>query len=198
MRHLATAVLLVSSAALASPSQLHLLSRGSLSVPAAGSTSADDTLNSTPPVHPEVDLHAFLSGVSNPNHVLPSQVGEGPSAGISLLNPGFSGFDALDHADQRLAGTGKYANTQFSLEPPDQGLCVGNGFVVETVNTAFAVYDSKGKLVDQFTTTAGNTNTAEYGKGGKGLPKGTYHTNVWANGGPVAPPHATVQYTVSK
>lgn len=59
-----------------------------------------------------------------------------------------------------------------------------------------ATYDSKGKLVDQFDTTAGNTNTAEYGKGGKGLPKGTYHTNVWGNGGPVAPPHATVQYTL--
>jgi hypothetical protein len=59
-----------------------------------------------------------------------------------------------------------------------------------------ATYDSKGKLVDQFTTAAGNTNTAEYGKGGKGLPKGTYHSNVWANGGPVAPPHSTVQYTL--
>jgi len=59
-----------------------------------------------------------------------------------------------------------------------------------------ATYDSKGKLVDQFSTTAGNTNTAEYGKGGKGLPKGTYHSNVWANGGPVAPPHASVQYTL--
>jgi len=59
-----------------------------------------------------------------------------------------------------------------------------------------ATYDSKGKQVDQFTTTAGNTNTAEYGKGGKGLPKGTYHTSVWANGGPIAPPHASVQYTL--
>lgn len=59
-----------------------------------------------------------------------------------------------------------------------------------------ATYDSKGKLVDQFSTQAGNTNTAEYGKGGKGLPKGTYHSNVWANGGPVAPPHASVQYTL--
>jgi cytoskeletal protein RodZ len=59
-----------------------------------------------------------------------------------------------------------------------------------------ATYNSKGKLVDQFSTQAGNTNTAEYGKGGKGLPKGTYHTNVWANGGPVAPPHASVQYTL--
>ena len=60
-----------------------------------------------------------------------------------------------------------------------------------------ATYNSKGVLVDQFSTAAGNTNTAEYGKGGKGLPKGTYHTNVWANGGPVAPQHATVQYSLT-
>lgn len=59
-----------------------------------------------------------------------------------------------------------------------------------------ATYDSKGKLVDQFTKAAGDTQAKEFGKGGKGLPKGTYHTNVWANGGPVAPPHSTVQYTL--
>lgn len=59
-----------------------------------------------------------------------------------------------------------------------------------------ATYNAQGKQVDSFQTTAGNTNTAEYGKGGKGLPKGTYHTNVWANGGPVAPSHASVQYTL--
>ena len=147
MRHLATALLLLSSAAFASPTQLQLVPRGSLSVPVGGSTEADDSLNSLPPLHSDQDVHDFLSGGSNPNHVLPTQVGEGPSAGLSLVNPGFSGFDGVDHRDQRLAGTGKYANTQFSLEPPDQGLCVGNGFVVETVNTAFAVYDSNGNLL---------------------------------------------------
>lgn len=55
-----------------------------------------------------------------------------------------SGFAGLTHADQRLAGTGAYANTQFSLEPPDQGLCAGNGFVIEPINTAFAVYTDSG------------------------------------------------------
>jgi hypothetical protein len=59
-----------------------------------------------------------------------------------------------------------------------------------------ATYDTKNKLVDQFIVGAGNTATKEYGKGGKGLPKGTYHSNVWANGGPVAPPHSTVQVSV--
>jgi hypothetical protein len=63
-----------------------------------------------------------------------------------VASPGAAtGFNGLSHADQRLAGTGQYANTQFSLEPPDQGLCVGNGFVVEPINTAFAVYDESGK-----------------------------------------------------
>ena len=55
-----------------------------------------------------------------------------------------NGFDGLNHFDQRFAGTGAYAGTQFSLEPPDQGLCVGNGFVVETINTAVRVRDATG------------------------------------------------------
>lgn len=59
-----------------------------------------------------------------------------------------------------------------------------------------ATYDSKRKLVDQFVVGAGNTATKEYGKGGKGLPKGTYQTSVWANGGPVEPPHSSVKVSV--
>jgi hypothetical protein len=147
MTRLATSLLLLSaSVAFAAPAQLNLVSRGSLTVPAAG-TAAPGGLDTLVPGHAEVDLHAFLTGGPTAGHPLPTQVGDAPSAGISLLNPGFSGFDALDHADQRLAGTGVYTNTQFSLEPPDQGLCVGNGFVVETVNTAFAIYDGKGALL---------------------------------------------------
>jgi hypothetical protein len=57
-----------------------------------------------------------------------------------------------------------------------------------------ATYSSGGVLVDQFTTPS--TDTAEYGKGGGGLAKGTYHTNVWANGSPQGSPHSTVSVTV--
>src|SRR4029079_17964839 len=53
-------------------------------------------------------------------------------------------FGGLNHFDQRFSGTGAYANTQFSLEPPDQGLCVGNGFVLETVNTVIRVRNPAG------------------------------------------------------
>lgn len=59
-----------------------------------------------------------------------------------------------------------------------------------------ATYNSKGKLVSQHGTVGGNTSTDEYGPGGRGLAKGTYTTNVWAQGGPVAPPHASVKYTL--
>ncbi|HET6149189.1 MAG TPA: hypothetical protein VFH68_16750 [Polyangia bacterium] len=52
-------------------------------------------------------------------------------------------FDGLNFRDQRLANGGN----QFSTEPPDQGLCVGNGFVVETVNDVLRVYDSAGRAL---------------------------------------------------
>ena len=71
-----------------------------------------------------------------------------PAGTPVVSNPGAAaGFNGLSHADQRNAGTGKYTNTQFSLEPPDQGLCVGNGFVVEPINDAFRVYDEHGNAL---------------------------------------------------
>ena len=35
----------------------------------------------------------------------------------------------------------------LALEPPDQGLCVGNGFVVETVNDVIRVFDQSGNAL---------------------------------------------------
>jgi hypothetical protein len=49
-------------------------------------------------------------------------------------------FNGLNFRDQRTANGGN----QFSVEPPDQGLCVGNGFVVEAVNTVLRVFDTSG------------------------------------------------------
>ncbi|HKT28868.1 hypothetical protein [Dyella sp.] len=51
------------------------------------------------------------------------------------------GLDGLDFHDQRYANGGN----QFSVEPPDQGLCAGNGFVMESVNDVLAIYDHRGK-----------------------------------------------------
>src|SRR5205085_3123915 len=49
-------------------------------------------------------------------------------------------FDGLNHRQQRLANGGN----QFSVEPPDQGLCAGNGFVMESVNDVLQVYSTSG------------------------------------------------------
>src|SRR5215469_10626667 len=38
-------------------------------------------------------------------------------------------------------------NFGAQFEPPDQGLCVGNGFVVEPVNSAFTIYHTNGSVV---------------------------------------------------
>ena len=65
------------------------------------------------------------------------------SATVTGAPSGSSSFNGLNHRQQRLADGGN----QFSLEPPDQALCVGNGYVVEAVNDAVAVYDSSGHLL---------------------------------------------------
>ena len=54
-----------------------------------------------------------------------------------LLNH-FNGVSSLDSE-----------NTNFGLEfePPDQGLCAGNGFVLEPVNSAFRIYRTSGASI---------------------------------------------------
>lgn len=65
-------------------------------------------------------------------------------AGLAVTSAAAGGWDGLTHRDQRLAGSGVYAGTNFSTEPPDMGLCVGNGFVMQGVNTAVQVYSTSG------------------------------------------------------
>jgi len=91
-----------------------------------------------------------------------SQVAVGPQQGglpttaphpanttVTNSNAHFSGFPGLTHTEQRLANNGN----QFSLEPPDQGLCAGNGFVMEQVNDALAVYSTaSGHTISRFST----------------------------------------------
>ncbi len=63
-------------------------------------------------------------------------VSSGPKA---KSNPVFNfGFEGLNHYQQRYSRGGN----QFSVEPPDQGLCVGSGYVVEVVNDVFNVYSA--------------------------------------------------------
>jgi len=63
-----------------------------------------------------------------------------PAAAAGGPTPSFRGFTGLTHLQQRTARNGN----QFSTEPPDQGLAVGSGFVLEAVNSALNVYDTNG------------------------------------------------------
>ncbi|MBO0812868.1 MAG: hypothetical protein J2P23_12595 [Microlunatus sp.] len=52
-------------------------------------------------------------------------------------------IDGLTMQNQRDSNAGN----SFSIEPPDQGLCAGNGLVIEGVNNVFAIYTSSGQQV---------------------------------------------------
>jgi hypothetical protein len=51
------------------------------------------------------------------------------------------GFEGLNLYQQRYARGGN----QFSVEPPDQGLCAGGGYVVEVVNDVLNVFNTSGQ-----------------------------------------------------
>src|SRR5439155_1687833 len=52
-------------------------------------------------------------------------------------------IDGLSFYQQRYANGGN----QFSIEPPDQGLCAGNGFVLESTNDVLRVFNTAGDAV---------------------------------------------------
>jgi hypothetical protein len=89
-------------------------------------------------------LHAKLDALTGrqPSVQPPTQVPTAPAATVSSAVDGaLFGFPGLTIADSDNA-TGTVA-----IVPPDQGLCAGNGFVVEAVNSALAIYDILGQSV---------------------------------------------------
>jgi hypothetical protein len=75
---------------------------------------------------------------SNASRVVPGQ-----ASAVTTSNPGASGFTGVTFKDHRDADNGN----QTSDTPPDQGLCVGSGKVVEPVNTTFSIYSTGGSLL---------------------------------------------------
>jgi hypothetical protein len=70
--------------------------------------------------------------------------GQVTSSKKAKSNPQFqSGFEGLNLFQQRYARGGN----QFTVEPPDQGMCVGNGYVVEAVNDVLNVFNQSGQSV---------------------------------------------------
>jgi len=86
--------------------------------------------------------------VDKGQHLLPKAASQGAVA--SQINAADSrqqagnilrNFDGVSSLDSEVTNFGA------EFEPPDQGLCVGNGFVLEPVNSAFRIFRTNGSTV---------------------------------------------------
>ena len=107
---------------------------GGLLIGTAGSASAAVSGSSTNEFAPSLETNLQIPRSSTIHHVDASGVPR-PAGNALVVDSSPSGFAGLTHVDQRTADGGK----QFSLEPPDQGLCVGNGVVIQTVNDVLRI-----------------------------------------------------------
>ena len=87
-------------------------------------------------IHPRGVRH-YQSSTNAPTH--DPQVGS--SSQLSSTGTLLQGFNGVSSRDSGIT------NFAAEFEPPDQGLCVGNNFVVEPVNSAFTIYRDTGTVV---------------------------------------------------
>src|SRR5690242_16461083 len=95
---------------------------GNLGFPAGGQIQSSQGLH-TPEVRPDPETDGAQQNGASDNAVSPTGV---PIVTATPVDgsPGLTqSFHGLDGFDQRFANGGN----QFSVEPPDQALCVGNG-----------------------------------------------------------------------
>jgi hypothetical protein len=126
------------------PSKIVVSRFGTTSIGSGGGSPGDSTLG---PIATEIQKPKKLG--SSPLRSAPA-VGDAIPLSPGAGSPTSSGKKAksnpemkfssegLNHRDSRLA----FGGNQFSGEPADQGLCVGNGFLLETVNSALRVYNA--------------------------------------------------------
>ncbi len=96
----------------------------------------------TSTVHPPVSfdrgarpIHPISAGAASP--VAPPVAAAHPE-GVATLVHNFNGVSSRDSAK---------TNFGLEFEPPDQGLCEGNGYVLEAVNSAYTVYRPDGNAL---------------------------------------------------
>jgi hypothetical protein len=126
-------------------------------IPIAGTTAAR-TGDFVPSSESDVTQAEFPGQVDTdngpgpyPGSIVNRSLSKGTGQGVSVnsgkkakSNPQFKiGFEGLNFYQQRYARGGN----QFSVEPPDQGLCAGNGYVLEAVNDVLNIYNGSGQAV---------------------------------------------------
>jgi hypothetical protein len=94
---------------------------------------------------PDVDVSFDIPGISGNNSPARLRANFVPRpAGNSFASATFNGFNGLDQFSQAVAPTGFAGGDNGQLEPPDQGLAIGNGFVLEPINNAIEIFDTTG------------------------------------------------------
>jgi hypothetical protein len=142
-----------SSGATASPSGSSAVAASTVKLHKLGTaTMTKDDGNDEPPGGEELRFDPDEAGTStgavrnrSPRSRAKSTRGTTPLTGIKptqTLTPtgATAGFEGINHFDQRYTDGGN----QYSLVPPDQALCAGNGQVFEGVNNAFRTYSTTG------------------------------------------------------
>jgi hypothetical protein len=91
-----------------------------------------------------MDANGNISGKTTEDRSIAPGPGQGllvPGSAKAKSNPEVvTSFKGLNFFEQRFANHGN----QFSVEPPDQALCAGNGFVVESTNDVLNVFGPDG------------------------------------------------------
>lgn len=128
--------------AAATATAVQLTDGGTVTPPAGGLTDISLTNSEIPSDGADAgDTGGSFSG--QVNRTLGPSKGHGSvgvGASMAKSNPNFvKSFDGLNLFDERYSGPAGQHNFQF--EPPDQGLCAGNGYVVDGVNDAMSVYN---------------------------------------------------------
>jgi hypothetical protein len=102
---------------------------------------ADQRIDPRNEIAPYAEKEAEIPGDQSPAHVSADHVPRPAPNALAGSNPDLAlSLAGLNFNDHRTADGGN----QFSIEPPDQGLCVGNGFVLEVVNHVFRVRSTTG------------------------------------------------------
>jgi hypothetical protein len=92
---------------------------------------------------PEHELHSGVDYALHPHVALGGGTAP-PSSVVTTPVANAAGFNGINITEMEGAGTGQYAHTNGGLEPPDQAMCVGNGYVLEGVNQAWKVSNTQG------------------------------------------------------
>jgi hypothetical protein len=93
----------------------------------------------TPLVTPSRGARQLPSGHFSAAEAAPSTPASAAAAAATTTSSPLVNFNGVGSRDSQ------FTNFEQMFEPPDQGLCEGNGFILEPVNSAYRIYNTAGK-----------------------------------------------------